>query len=128
MSHVRRKPVFRVSSRVQHKPGCTGTENGKMLETLDLGSRGIVLSTVKTRALICYTFTAQLICASVLYMQNACFLWLILGLLDSTGLNTLLWPGFQPQKRLVAWWWVSSKVGVFPWVLQFPPSLSRGAP
>ena len=30
--------------RVQHKPGCTATENGYRLEILDLGSRGIVLS------------------------------------------------------------------------------------
>ena len=27
MSHVTRKPVFGVSDQVQHKPGCTTTEN-----------------------------------------------------------------------------------------------------
>ena len=28
MSHVATKPVFRVSDKVQHKPGCTATEDG----------------------------------------------------------------------------------------------------
>ena len=28
MSHVARKPVFGVSNQVQHKPGCTATEEG----------------------------------------------------------------------------------------------------
>ena len=32
------------SDLVQHKPGCTVTEDGKRLETLDLESNGIVLS------------------------------------------------------------------------------------
>ena len=44
MSRVMRKPVFGVSDQVQHKPGCTVTEDGWRLEILDLGSRGIVLS------------------------------------------------------------------------------------
>ena len=39
-----RKPVFGVSNQVQHKPGCTATEDGKRLEISDLGRRGIVLS------------------------------------------------------------------------------------
>ena len=39
-----RKPVFGVSDQVQHKSGCTGTEDGKRLEISVLGSRGIVLS------------------------------------------------------------------------------------
>ena len=39
-----RKPVFGVSDQVQHKPGCTGTEDGQSLEISDLGSRGIILS------------------------------------------------------------------------------------
>ena len=38
-----RKPVFEVSDHVRHKPGCATTEDGYMLEILDLGSRGIVL-------------------------------------------------------------------------------------
>ena len=42
-------PVFEVSEKVSHKPGCTTKENGdlkksKMLQISDLGSRGIVLS------------------------------------------------------------------------------------
>ena len=44
MSHVVRKPVFGVPDQVQHKPGCTTTEDGWRLEISYLGSRGIVLS------------------------------------------------------------------------------------
>ena len=44
MSPVVRKPVFGVSDQVQHKPGCTATEDCKWLEILDLGSGRIVLS------------------------------------------------------------------------------------
>ena len=43
MSRITRKPVFGVSDQVQHKRGCTATEDGKRLEKLDLGHRGIVL-------------------------------------------------------------------------------------
>ena len=44
MSRVMRKPVLGVSDLVQHKHGCTATEDGERLEISDLGSRGIVLS------------------------------------------------------------------------------------
>ena len=44
MSLVLRKPVFWVSDQVRHKPGCTTTECGKMLEIPDLEIRGIVVS------------------------------------------------------------------------------------
>ena len=44
LSLVLRKPVFGVSNQVRQKPGCTATEDGKMLEISDLESRGIVLS------------------------------------------------------------------------------------
>ena len=64
MSSIIRKPVFGVSDQVQHKPGCTTTENSKRLEFSDLGSRGVVLCIVaKTKALISCVVTAQLICA-----------------------------------------------------------------
>ena len=33
-----RKPVFRVSDQVQHKPGCTATKDGLKLEILDIDS------------------------------------------------------------------------------------------
>ena len=39
-----RKPVFRISDQVGHKPGCTVTEDGKRLEISDSGSREIILS------------------------------------------------------------------------------------
>ena len=39
-----RKPVYRVSDQVQHKPGCTTTEHGERLEISVLDSIGIVLS------------------------------------------------------------------------------------
>ena len=38
-----RKSVFGVSDMVQHKPGCTTTEDALRLEISDLESRGIVL-------------------------------------------------------------------------------------
>ena len=38
-----RKPVFGVTELDRHKPGCTQTGDGKRLEIMDLGSRGIVL-------------------------------------------------------------------------------------
>ena len=38
-----RKLVFEVFDQVQHKPGCTATEEGLRLEISDLGSRGTVL-------------------------------------------------------------------------------------
>ena len=44
MSLIVRKPVFRVSDQVPHKPVCTATEDDYMLEISDLGRRGIVLS------------------------------------------------------------------------------------
>ena len=67
MSLVVRKPVFRVSDLVRHKPGCAVTEDGQRLEILYLGSRGIVLASyvVKTKALISFAVTAQLISAFV---------------------------------------------------------------
>ena len=44
MSSVAAKPVFGLSDKVRHNLGCTAIEDGKKLESLDLGSRGIVLS------------------------------------------------------------------------------------
>ena len=44
MSLVVRKPVFGVSDKVQHKPGCTATEDAQRHEIWNLESRGIVLS------------------------------------------------------------------------------------
>ena len=44
VSRIMRKPVFRISYQVQHKRGCTATEDGKRFEMTDLESRGIVLS------------------------------------------------------------------------------------
>ena len=38
------KPVFGISEKARHKPGCTASGDGQRLEISDLGSRGIVLS------------------------------------------------------------------------------------
>ena len=38
ISHVTTRPVFGVSDQVQHKLGCTATENDYRLEISDLGS------------------------------------------------------------------------------------------
>ena len=49
-----RKPVFRVSDKVRQKTDSTATGNGRRLEILDWGCRGIVLSKKqKQRALFC---------------------------------------------------------------------------
>ena len=44
LSGVMRKPVFGISDKFRHKPGCTATEDGYRLKISDLGSREIVLS------------------------------------------------------------------------------------
>ena len=44
---------------VQHKPGCTTTEDSQRLELSDLESKGVA----KTDALISYALTAQLMCS-----------------------------------------------------------------
>ena len=58
---------LRVYDQVRHKLGCTATEEGWRLEISALRRRGIVLHTyvAKTKALISYTITMQLICAFV---------------------------------------------------------------
>ena len=56
-----RKPVVRVSYQIRHKPACTVTGDGWIIEISDLGSRGTVLSVVKAKALISFTVTAKLI-------------------------------------------------------------------
>ena len=42
LSRDARKPVFWVSDHVRHRPGCTVTEDGQMLENLDLERKRIV--------------------------------------------------------------------------------------
>ena len=53
MNSIGREPVFRVSDQVQHKLGCTVTEDGQRLEIPDLGSRRIVLYVHGYLQLIC---------------------------------------------------------------------------
>ena len=50
MSGIMRKPVFRVSHKVQHKPSCMTTEGGKRLEILDLERRVYYLCSEKKGA------------------------------------------------------------------------------
>ena len=47
MGRNARKPVFGVSDKVRHKPGCTVTKDVQRPEILDLESRGIVLSVLR---------------------------------------------------------------------------------
>ena len=59
MSHVTRKPVFRVSDQVRLKPAYSATETSYSLEILDLASIGITANnkaanqTTRVRRLIC---------------------------------------------------------------------------
>ena len=80
MSLILRKLVFGVSDKVRHKPVCAVTEDGKRLEILDLGRRGIVLSmypctihVAKTKALISFAVTAKLICVFVFAYAKSWF-------------------------------------------------------
>ena len=49
-----------VSNQVRHKPGCTATEDGYMLE-----KRYCIIRVAKTKALISFAVTAKLICVFV---------------------------------------------------------------
>ena len=44
MSHVMRKPIYRVSDQVRRKPACAATEARQWLEISDMETRGIILS------------------------------------------------------------------------------------
>ena len=57
-----------------HKPGCAVTEDGQRLRISDLGSRGIVPSVAKSKALISFAVTAKLICVFVCAYANVGFL------------------------------------------------------
>ena len=60
---VREKTNNVVSDHVQHKPGCTVTEDGSRLEILDLESRGIVLSMQQKKGAEQLRSYVKLICA-----------------------------------------------------------------
>ena len=60
MSHITRKPVFRICNQVRLKPVCAVTETRKRLEISDTETRDIILSRqwttkvlIKLRRLIC---------------------------------------------------------------------------
>ena len=77
MSRIMRKPVLGICGQVWCKSGCTATEDGKRLEILDLGTKGIALSMwaatwenrifayAKTKTQISFAVTAKLISAFV---------------------------------------------------------------
>ena len=73
MRYVARKPVIRVSDKVQHKQGCTTIEDGYRVEISDLGSTENVLSEAKTKALVSCTVTAQLTRAFVFAYAKSLF-------------------------------------------------------
>ena len=77
-----RKPLLRASDQVQHKPGCTATEDGLRLDISKAGSRGIVLHVAKTKALISWAVTIPLF----LHVQKTGFL---------MALATSFWLGYQ---------------------------------
>ena len=56
MSHVMRKPVFRVSDQVRNKLGCTTTEDGKGFEISRFRKeRDCTIYVAKTKALCSYS-------------------------------------------------------------------------
>ena len=64
------KSVLWVSDHVQHSPVCTVTEDDKRLDIQEWGWTSHV---TKTKALISYEVTAQLICAVVFAYARCCF-------------------------------------------------------
>ena len=66
MSHFGKKPVYGVSDQIQHRVGCTVTEDGKRFDISYLGS----IYVAKTKALI----TCAVITPLFLHMQKAGFL------------------------------------------------------
>ena len=66
MGLISRKPVFQVSDKVRHKPGCTITEGGfRSLKFWIKKAGDCTYHVVKTKALISCAVTVQLICAFV---------------------------------------------------------------
>ena len=97
-----RKPVFQCFNQVQHKPGCTLTEDGQRLEILDLDRRGIVLDMKQNQR--CWS-AAHLLCSwsatLFLHMQKAGFLMMQVNYdasyqisysLCDNGQNVKVWP------------------------------------
>ena len=79
MSRIMRKPVFGVADQVQHKLGCTTTEDGQRLEISDLGRIRVtvlyyLIYVEQIRALISCVVTGQVICTFALFIQKAGFL------------------------------------------------------
>ena len=52
MSHVTRKPVFRVCDQVRNKPTCSATVTSYRLEISDIKTRGIILSRQRTTKML----------------------------------------------------------------------------
>ena len=71
MSHVTRKPVFRVSDQARHKPSCTAKEDGLRLEFGVVGNRGIYYLCSENKNN--YLRTAQLIYAFVFAFAKSGF-------------------------------------------------------
>ena len=59
------KPVFRVFDQVRHKPGYMATEDDEARNYGLRKKRNCTIYVGKTKALISYAVTAQLICAFV---------------------------------------------------------------
>ena len=73
MSRVARKPVFRVSDQVSHKPGCTITEDARGLKFRIKEVEGLHYLCSKTMALISCAVTAQLSCVFVFAYAKSSF-------------------------------------------------------
>ena len=72
--HVHEKTNNLGSDQVQHKLGCTVTEDRWRLEILDFGKeRKCTIHAAKTKALISFAVTAKLICAFVFAYADCWF-------------------------------------------------------
>ena len=76
MSLVIRKTVFGVCDQVRLKPVCSATETSWGLESLDIASRGIILSSRRNKGVGQTARMRRLICAFVVRIwQKQVFSW-----------------------------------------------------
>ena len=68
MSLCMRKPTIWGSDQVQHKPGCTVTEDGSRLKILNC-----TIHVAKTKAPISFALTAKLVCTFVFAYADCWF-------------------------------------------------------
>ena len=84
--HVGRKPVFRISSNIRHKPGCTTNEDGFRLDFYVVRKKkDCTIHVAKTKMLISCLVTAQLICVFDFANEKSRFPQVVAQIMDATS-------------------------------------------